>query len=315
MGSRAKFLFTLLSVIFLFSVCMFACDNSDDKKSAEQYDTDKFVNCTESEQAFVDYIKKIDELEKLSESYKKDNNTQIRVANYIRSVGYDDANWDIAAGVVDEDFRSYVKNTKPELEVLRTIKEITINDNVKIDLIHMWVAIACMLYTNNDMAYATLTGWGGDTCQFAAAYKASDAVEDDEIAPIIEKYFGWADFYADVDAVNIYAHYKTVTSHKLSSAMVRYYLMVFDHGEENSEAMKTRKILYLYNVFGITQSEDEPVSQEKKAQLIEYMYQCIKRNGFLVIWGHDPDHYLSIMDDVEFIKYGIEHAFLDRILL
>ncbi len=313
MGSRAKFLFTLLSVIVLFSVCMFACDNRDDEKGAEQYDTDKFVNCTESEQAFVDYIKKIDELEKLSESYKKDNNTQIRVANYIRSVRYNDGNWDIAAGVVDKDFASYVKNTKPELEVLRTTEEISINDNVKIDLIHLWVAIACMLYTNNDMAYATLTGWGGDTCQFAAAYKKSTAETDEEIAQIIESYFGWADFYADIDAVNIYAHYKTVSSHKLSSAMVRYYLMVFDHGEENSEAMKTRKILYLSNAFSIVQSESEPITTENKAQLIDYMYQCIKRNGFLVIWGHRNG--LSIMDDVEFIKYGIEHAFLDRVLL
>ena len=313
MGNRAKFLFTLVSVIVLFSVCMFACDNCDDKKSAEQYDTDKFVNCTESEQAFVDYIKKIDELEKLSESYKKDNKVQLRVANYIRSVRYDDGNWNIAAGVVDKEFASYVKNTKPELEVLRTTEEITINDNVKIDLIHLWVAIACMLYTNNDMAYATLAGWGGDTCQFAAKYKASTAETDEEIAPIIESNFGWADFYADVDAVNIYAHYKTVSNHRITSAMVRYYLMVFDHGEENSNAMKTRKILYLSNAFGLIQSENEPISAERKAQLIEFMYQSIKQNGFLIIWGYGNG--LSVMDDVEFIKYGIEHAVLDRILL
>ena len=169
---------------------------------------------------------KVISLYKLAKIYIEEENLEINagelVCLYIRSERYNSYSWSVFAGKRIPDFERYVKETDVSLCELQKIKSLTLPTGETTDFVHM-MATLNMYYKNS----GALGGWAGDAAQMVLNIKN----EKGTLEELTEKasffmgadnnsYFGKEDFYADLDAANIYVLTK---KHSLPAAIGTYY--------------------------------------------------------------------------------------------
>lgn len=209
------------------------------------------------ETSFNATIERIKKLEELAGKWKEDNDStytarQLAVM-YIRTGNYYDEYWNGLAGTIPEGFKNYVEvnysfinryGSTDDVRTLRTLESLTPNGSTEeIDFVHLMAVINMYdegiepsgtyaipypsIYDKTDIA--DLGGWGGDLVDLITDIKdetgtyASILNKAKEKMGSADSRFGSADYYADLDASNIWNTYLKDSNTTLANALTNYY--------------------------------------------------------------------------------------------
>lgn len=187
----------------------------------------------ELELAAIDYIN-ASHIE--GSTYNKYGYTkEMLVVSYIRSMRYNDNEWNTLCGYVDTDFEIFAQTTHP---AVNTIRNIVVNIQTPagdyIDIFHLFASIN-MIYSD----YEILGTWGGDLVELMSDIQNYDTNlygEIPETDNLYDEYrlkaeriflkessqFNIVDLASDIDAINI-VNYKEKYNTSLSNAILNYY--------------------------------------------------------------------------------------------
>lgn len=188
------------------------------------------------ENAYLDTLAKLSELEYLAEQFKSTNNVSHTAQNlalaYIRGDRYNSTQWNLLAGNVNDFFVNYLRdNSDMDFRSLKNLGNWEPNTiSGKVDFVHLIATLNMHIGSNNTNLLPDLGVWGGDLAQFANELKKSQASLDNSVlisyarASIANTSatFGLYDMNSDMDAVNIY---RLMTDYKysISKAFEVYY--------------------------------------------------------------------------------------------
>ena len=183
---------------------------------------------TKEEIEFKNLLSRVQKLEDISKEYNN-SNYQVRAMAYIRSGAYNDYQWSILAGPIDETFDSYVSTNQGtnDLTGLKSLQSFTVPKTKDVvDFRHMFAVMN--VANGGNSTNSDLAGWGGDLAQLINSFKGSTLVGTELIEEVQEAFngtstFGSEDVCADFDAVNIIAKLKADSTKSIASAMQDYY--------------------------------------------------------------------------------------------
>lgn len=168
------------------------------------------------ENAYLDTLAKISELEYLAELYKKQYGNALSAQSmalaYIRSTRYNTFQWNFLAGTNLTTFDNFVKNMseKLDLSTLKTLSYLEKTEGEKADFVHMMATLN--MFTNSSFTInADLGGWGGDLAQLVNEIKGSSGTADELKTLALSKIassgnsFNINDILADLDVVSIHS--------------------------------------------------------------------------------------------------------------
>jgi hypothetical protein len=139
-------------------------------------------------------------------TYGVSTNTDMAMAQYIRSKAYTGTTWSIACGTLDSTFTSYLDTKYKDFAIQSTL---SLPNGEVLELPHFWAAVNG-LYNG----FGDLCGWAGDLVEYGA-----DLQSDSTITFPNSSRFSKSDWIADADAYNIYQSY----SSNIVEGMKNYY--------------------------------------------------------------------------------------------
>lgn len=214
-----------------------------------------YLNGETSFNATVERIKKLEELAGkwiADTAYSTYTARQLAVM-YIRTGNYDNDYWNGLAGTIPDGFVTYVNDnysftnrygSTDDVRTLRTLASLTPNGSTEeIDFVHLMAVINMYdkgitpsgiyatlypsIYDKTDIA--DLGGWGGDLVDLITDIKGETGTYASILNKAKEKMgsadsrFGSADYYADLDASNIWNTYLKDSNTTLANALINYY--------------------------------------------------------------------------------------------
>lgn len=207
---------------FLFSNSMAATDNDNQRIIGE---------VTKLENLAKDYIQ--------STSSSSDSSTL--TFDYIRSLRYNDAQWNALLGTPDSNFSDYV-TAHGGVDIQANDFLVDENTYKRIDFVHMIAVLGCYnkyadtVRLNGVLDVSTdYSGWAGDLLTLMAevyTYRTTNNITDsDELLEYAHSLLGTNkassfdtnDAYGDLDAINLYI-YEEFDFSKIGEALTKYYI-------------------------------------------------------------------------------------------
>lgn len=188
-----------------------------------------------NETAYQKLIGRLLKLEELAKAYDSDN-WQINMLSYIRSAVYNDSEWSIVAGAMDENFVEYVATNQGSVDLNNFRNNTGANATFvapstkeTIDFYHMF-AVMNVVYKGNQSS-SDLSGWAGDLVQMMGYIKNTGLTGSALLTKVRTEFnalstgygFGKQDVCADLDAVNIIKIYKSSGDSSIVECMDNYY--------------------------------------------------------------------------------------------
>lgn len=244
------------------------------------------------ENAYLDTLAKISELEYMAELYKKQYGNALSSKSmtlaYIRSTKYNSLQWNFLAGTNLTTFDNFVNNTSKTLDLstLKSLDYLEKTSDEKIDFVHM-MATLNMFTTSSFTINSDLGGWGGDLVQLINEIKNATGSVNDLNNLAVSKLastsssFNINDVLADLDVVSIYSILKTENC-SIAKAIDTYY----------NQTPLNRKQLFKTKVFG-TASTIEELAPIIKSRIVGNQLIKILMNNYEIEYSTTHSDHLD----------------------
>lgn len=228
--------------VFLFSNSLAATDNDNQNIITEVAKLEGYAK---------DYIR--------DTSSSSDSTTL--TLDYLRSLRYSDAQWNMLLGTPDENFNTYV-TSKGGINIETDAFLIDENTYKRTDFIHMIAVLDCYYKYGDSVnlngvinASTDYSGWAGDLLTLMAevyAYRTANSISNQDVlldythsllGTNKESSFDTQDMYGDLDAINLYRGTEFDLSN-LSESLKKYYI------DKSSTANYTNRVDSSKNYLG-----------------------------------------------------------------